>query len=265
MADSRRLARAADEQTLRARSSVRPRRMVPVWAVLALVPAVQVGLATWQRRPLDAVLPVLGFAVAVLVLRRLLRLVRRAERRGWELERLSGTDTLTGLPNRRTWEHTLAAICRRAAAAGEPVSVLMLDLDHFKAFNDSHGHPAGDRLLQAAVRTWRAALRPADLFARWGGEEFAACLPGCDEDEALLVAIRLLAAVPLGQTVSLGLAVRLPGESPEALVARADRALYEAKTGGRARVAVAPPAARWDARAAAVHPDGPERPIAHTG
>jgi diguanylate cyclase (GGDEF)-like protein len=115
----------------------------------------------------------------------------------------------------------------------------MLDLDRFKAFNDHHGHQAGDQLLAATAVAWRPALRATDTLARYGGEEFAVLLPHSDEEGARTVVERLLAAVPLGQTASAGIAVWDGAETADQLLARADAALYAAKGAGRARALIA--------------------------
>jgi diguanylate cyclase (GGDEF)-like protein len=214
--------------------------LAPLWFVGLAGPLAVLGYSAAQGRPASAAIAAALAAVFALVLTRVARLIRDVERRAQELFRLSGTDALTGLPNRRAWEESYAAVHRRCATAGRPVAVLMIDLDHFKAFNDTHGHLVGDRLLQDAVRRWQAALRPGDLLARWGGEEFAACLPDCGADEALAVAGRLLAVVPDRQTASAGLAVSTADEEPASIVERADAALYAAKRTGRARTVVAP-------------------------
>jgi diguanylate cyclase (GGDEF)-like protein len=112
----------------------------------------------------------------------------------------------------------------------------MVDLDQFKLFNDTHGHPAGDALLTDAAAKWRRALRGTDFIARYGGEEFALVLPDCPPDQAAGVLDRFRGVTPRDQTVSIGMAYWDRTESPEGLVARADAALYEAKDGGRDRV-----------------------------
>jgi diguanylate cyclase (GGDEF)-like protein len=117
----------------------------------------------------------------------------------------------------------------------------MLDLDHFKAYNDEHGHQAGDRLLKAAAGAWRGSLRATDVLARYGGEEFVVVLPRCDLEDALVLIARLRKATPDDQTVSAGVALWDGEEAPESLVARADEALYEAKNAGRNQVIVATP------------------------
>lgn len=155
------------------------------------------------------------------------------------LQRNSLTDELTGLPNRRTWEEELPRALARARRTGEAVSVAMLDLDRFKDFNDSHGHLAGDELLQASARAWNASLRETDLLARYGGEEFTALLPDCDARSAVRVAERVRSATPRGQTCSIGVATWDGTETAAELLQRADAALYEAKRRGRNRVETA--------------------------
>lgn len=155
------------------------------------------------------------------------------------LEAIARTDDLTGLANRRAWEELLPTELARSERDGSPVCVAMLDLDHFKSYNDEHGHQAGDRLLKAAAGTWRGSLRATDVLARYGGEEFVVVLPRCDLEDALILLARLRKATPEEQTVSAGLATWDGSEAPEALVARADEALYEAKNSGRNQVIVA--------------------------
>jgi diguanylate cyclase (GGDEF)-like protein len=111
----------------------------------------------------------------------------------------------------------------------------MLDVDHFKRFNDVCGHPAGDRFLREAADAWRGALRASDFMARYGGEEFVVLLPDCGIEEAYEIAERVRAATPLEQTCSAGIATWTGHESQELLIQRADEALYEAKARGRDR------------------------------
>ena len=115
----------------------------------------------------------------------------------------------------------------------------MVDLDHFKRFNDSFGHPAGDRLLKAAAAAWAHQLRAVDLLSRYGGEEFILLLPDAGLTEADEVLGRLREATPLAQTFSGGLALWDGGETSDELIARADAALYAAKRAGRDRVVIA--------------------------
>ena len=165
--------------------------------------------------------------------------VIEAKRRGNALEDLAFTDALTGLGNRRAWETWLDAARETALRDGEPLCIAILDLDHFKAYNDANGHPAGDALLAGAAVTWRRELRPTDILARYGGEEFAAVLPACALEGAQVVVERIREATPGGQTVSAGIAQWDGSEDNEALVARADAALYRAKAAGRDRALLA--------------------------
>lgn len=156
-----------------------------------------------------------------------------------ELERLVRTDPLTGLPNRRALAEHQERELAAAGRSGRPLSLAIIDLDRFKVYNDTHGHPAGDALLRAATAGWRERLRATDMLARWGGEEFCLLLPGCDEDDACALIEQLRPVVPEGQTFSAGVAVWTPGTSAEQLVAQADAALYRAKRDGRNRTATA--------------------------
>lgn len=155
------------------------------------------------------------------------------------LEDRARTDVLTGAANRRTWDEELPRELARAARTGTAISVAIIDLDHFKAYNDTFGHPAGDRLLRAAAAGWVTRLRATDVLARYGGEEFAVVLPGCDAEAAIAVAEALREAVPGEATCSIGVACWDGAESADALVARADAALYGAKHAGRDRVVAA--------------------------
>ena len=149
-------------------------------------------------------------------------------------------DALTGLANRRRWDEASALEVSRAQRTGAPLAVALVDLDHFKRFNDSRGHLAGDALLRDFAAAARAQLRDVDLIARWGGEEFALLLPGCTPDEAVAVLDRVRAVVPHGQTCTVGVTRWRTGEDLAAAVARADAALYAGKEGGRDRTVLAP-------------------------
>jgi diguanylate cyclase (GGDEF)-like protein len=149
------------------------------------------------------------------------------------LESMARTDDLTGLPNRRAWDEELPREVLRARRERAPLCVAMVDLDHFKEYNDEHGHQAGDRLLKEAAAAWGVELRGTDFMARYGGEEFALSLPQCTPEEALSVVERLRAATPEGETCSAGVACWDGHESAAALLGRADAALYEAKRQGR--------------------------------
>ncbi|ROP34795.1 sensor domain-containing diguanylate cyclase [Pseudokineococcus lusitanus] len=149
-------------------------------------------------------------------------------------------DPLTGLANRRRWDEASALEVSRAQRTGAPLAVALVDLDHFKRFNDSRGHLAGDALLRDFAAAAREQLRDVDLIARWGGEEFALLLPGCTPDEAVAVLDRVRAVVPHGQTCTVGVTRWRRGEDLAAAVARADAALYAGKERGRDRTVVAP-------------------------
>lgn len=150
-----------------------------------------------------------------------------------ELETKARTDELTGLPNRRAWHEQLPRELTRAARASSPLSVAMLDVDHFKRYNDTRGHQAGDRLLKEVSGAWNGELRPTDLLARYGGEEFALALPECAPQQALVIVERLRARIPDRQTCSAGIVTWDGSESAAELLGRADQALYQAKRAGR--------------------------------
>ncbi|HEV8424382.1 MAG TPA: diguanylate cyclase [Actinomycetes bacterium] len=178
---------------------------------------------------------VLGAGIAVsLMLGALLWLLAQVGALYQEVGRLARTDGLTGVANRRSWDDELSRALARAARSGQAMCVALIDLDHFKAYNDRHGHQAGDRLLKAAAAAWRSRLRKTDLLARYGGEEFAVLLPDCRLDDAMEISNRLRTAQPEG-TCSIGVAVWDTREDGAELVARADRALYSAKESGRNR------------------------------
>jgi diguanylate cyclase (GGDEF)-like protein len=160
------------------------------------------------------------------------------------------TDGLTGVHNRRYFESRCAEEVQAARRSGLPLVCLLLDVDHFKRINDTHGHPAGDAVLRYVARLIRAQLRGSDGVARYGGEEFVLLLPGTPLPAALETAERIRRVIaaqsmpvqapePLRITVSIGVAALVAGEEPAALVLRADQALYTAKQGGRNRVQAA--------------------------
>ena len=165
------------------------------------------------------------------------------------LKQLASIDALTGLANRRILDEKIAEEAARSQRNGTPLSLLLIDVDHFKSFNDTYGHPAGDKCLQTIARCIREVLRrPADLAARYGGEEFAAVLPETDEDGAFQLGQAIRAQL-LSQaiqhsgsahrlvTVSIGAATTRAGTLDVAqLLARADEALYGAKAAGRNRI-----------------------------
>ncbi len=190
----------------------------------------------------------------------LLVLTRKLDEANRELTRLSSADGLTGIANRRRFDETLLKEWRRCARDGRPLTLLLMDVDFFKPFNDNYGHQVGDECLKAVARTLAETLhRPSDMVARYGGEEFAAILPDTDQTgaravaEALREAVQGLAithrfsAVSRVVTLSVGLACEYPARGDDngfvRLLKSADAALYEAKKNGRNRVEVAAAAA----------------------
>ena len=185
----------------------------------------------WRRLVVWAVVaPIAGLVVQSLIRERSELLAT--------VERLSRTDALTGVLNRRAWDELAQEPIARADRTG-PVTLAILDLDGFKGYNDRHGHPAGDRLLKAAAAAWQAQLRPGDFMARYGGDEFIVLLADCPADTAREVADRLRRATPAGATCSIGTATASDRETADDLTQRADVALYAAKRAGRDRAVVA--------------------------
>ena len=174
--------------------------------------------------------------------------VRQGNRIILDSEQNANVDTLTGCFNRRWLEHVYERESTRCAYNQQPLSMLMLDVDHFKAYNDQHGHLAGDYALCLVAHTLRKQMRPKDSLVRFGGEEFVILLPEIDCDEARQIGERLRSSLeqvgsfysPVGilpgVTVSIGLAQMEPKDGLETLIARADCALYKAKQQGRNRL-----------------------------
>ncbi|HET7418701.1 MAG TPA: sensor domain-containing diguanylate cyclase [Solirubrobacterales bacterium] len=160
-----------------------------------------------------------------------------------EVQNLARHDALTGLPNRRVLQEILPREMARARRSESPLSVAIIDIDHFKAYNDTYGHLAGDEVLRACAREWDTALRGEDTLVRFGGEEFLVLLPDTDPEEATEIVERLRERTPLEQTCSAGLARWDFVESIDDLLGRADQALYLAKASGRDQLAEAPTAA----------------------
>jgi diguanylate cyclase len=166
-----------------------------------------------------------------------------------DLKREAATDALTQLANRKMFDHALRHAVEAARANGEPLGLLMIDIDHFKQFNDTYGHPLGDQILKLVGRSLTEIVQVKDTAARYGGEEFSVILPATALEAAMAVAetIRTQVAAKrvtnrrtgqvLGQvTLSVGVAVLAADETGEALTQRADQALYLAKRDGRNRV-----------------------------
>lgn len=218
-------------------------RDIPVIFVTALktpedeTRALDAGAADFISKPVNAA-----------VVRARVRTQLTVKRQADALRALTLTDPLTGVANRRAFDERLHAEWRRCARAGLPVALILADVDHFKAYNDHYGHPAGDAcLVQVAAALRRSAGRTHDLVTRYGGEEFAILLPQLDVSGAECVARRLQdelarlaiahAASPTAPhlTLSMGLASLVPqdAQGADSLVARADALLYAAKAGGR--------------------------------
>lgn len=210
----------------------------------ALSPGEQMATyaGAWLWLVFDAGVPLLMIHV--------LRLIAQRDAAVTALERLSVTDALTGLPNRRGFAEAAKAALRESRRRGEAASVVMFDLDRFKAINDGHGHAAGDAVLREAAAAVRRELRAGDVAGRLGGEEFAVLCPATTAAEAMAVAERMREAVrdgvrhPAGGgalvTTSAGVAEVRDGQaSVEAALSAADRALYAAKAAGRDRVVIA--------------------------
>ncbi len=236
------------------------------------------GAIEWDGRPLGIAIG--GWGVALLLLSLFLalqlllngRISLRRERRlvetgaalreaSAQLARLATIDTLTGLLNRRVFDERLGVEFRRSQRYRRPLSLLMIDLDHFKRVNDEHGHPYGDFVLAETARSISDSIRESDVAGRYGGEEFVVMLPETEQKAALTVADKLRAeicgrefrrdGVSVRLTFSVGIAA-LPatGMGNEAdLISRADEALYEAKRLGRDRAVVAAAGPAADAAA----------------
>ena len=166
-----------------------------------------------------------------------------------ELSVFATQDTLTGLWNRRRILEQVSSELLRARRDDRPVSVAMIDIDHFKRINDAHGHPVGDTVIREVAARLRSVLRDYDAIGRFGGEEFMVVLPGCDEHAGVLAATRVLQAIartpvataagPLDVRVSIGISCTdFTLTDADALIQHADDALYRSKAAGRNRVSV---------------------------
>ncbi len=238
-----------EPETQSSSAEISARRLVLLGIASVLVPAL---LLTIDHRNFELVRPVAiaSIVLFVLVICRMDGLMRRMHHQARVLEQLSMSDPLTGALNRRGLDNEIRRELPRAERTGSPLQLAVLDLDHFKQYNDTHGHEAGDELLIVLVRQWQRILRPSDALARFGGEEFIALLPDTDAESARRAIERLRRSVPHGQTCSAGIAQFVPGETLESLIRRADAALYAAKDAGRDRVVVADLAAGMEGEGA---------------
>jgi diguanylate cyclase (GGDEF)-like protein len=213
------------------------RRRLSLLTTVSLIAPILLLTQAWQRSGIDAAAIGIGsIALFLLVVARMAGLIRQVEQQAVQLETLAQHDPLTGVANRRAWDRTLPVEMDRSRRARTPLAVAMLDLDHFKRFNDQYGHQAGDQLLKSATAAWQPLLRSSDLLARYGGEEFAVLLPGATLGQTVEIIDRLRQATPLAQTFSAGVALWHGDETSDQTVARADQALYQAKEAGRNQV-----------------------------
>jgi diguanylate cyclase (GGDEF)-like protein len=211
------------------------RRLLALTMATLIAPAVVVARAAGGDGTYSVFAGVTSGVLFLLVVARMAGLVTRIKEQADQMTVMARTDALTGAGNRAAWDHALVAEVDRAKRLGTPLSLVMLDLDHFKKYNDRMGHLGGDQHLRACVDRWRAELRSIDTLTRFGGEEFSVLLPGCTLEDALGTSERLRAAVPAGESCSAGVAMWNGRESSSELLARADAALYEAKRAGRDR------------------------------
>jgi diguanylate cyclase (GGDEF)-like protein len=224
----------------------------PRTLLAGLAPGVQLALVLWMAPPaLGAMWSDVWLFMLILVLATWTGDAQRRLLVGLlDARHDASHDALTGLANRRSAEERLEAALADAERHHEPLSVLVLDLDHFKRINDRHGHAAGDHVLQAVGRILHQELRGGDLGARYGGEEFLVLLPHCAGEQAREIAERIRERIGamriqvdgkvLRITVSIGVSSLAPGESMATLLVHGDAALYAAKSGGRNRCVTAP-------------------------
>jgi len=210
-------------------STLPPQRFALLAVASMMAPAVLLIEGMRDQQIDDLVIGGASAVLFLLVLFRMAGLVRQVQTQAAKLETLSDTDELTGAPNRRVWFRQIPYELARAKRAGRPLSLAIIDIDHFKTYNDTYGHQEGDRLLKRAVSNWQDQLRAGDLLVRFGGDEFIALLPDCGPENAALAMERLKAAMPFNQTCSAGAACLTRDETEDDLLARADKALYEAK------------------------------------
>lgn len=198
-------------------------------APLILVGGANYPVSAWRAGILFFTLSgIVGTTVQALV-RRVRAHEREHNRLLAELDHLAHTDPLTGLANRRAWQVELDRGLARARRTGEPVSVALVDVDSFKAVNDVHGHSGGDSLLIKIAQNWTEMLRPDDVLARVGGDEFAVLIPDCSYPDIPEVIKRLRAGMPTPHSCSIGVATWDTLEVSDQLMKRADKALYQAK------------------------------------
>jgi diguanylate cyclase (GGDEF)-like protein len=219
------------------------------WGSLSMVGLYRAGLFLNQRGTpdwLEVAHPTFNAFGALVLVLATARAARYAEREMHAAREVARTDPLTGLPNRSQLDRGLAALLESCRSTGQPLSLVFLDLDHFKSINDRFGHRVGDACLAASAQILKSQVRTTDLLARYGGEEFILVLPGASPQHAGEIAEAARAAIerqarsidgcPVALTVSIGIAAWRAGEPVADLIARADAALYRAKDEGRNRV-----------------------------
>lgn len=211
------------------------RRVVVMGAASVIVPAV-ILFAAGSEGDIVRVAAIGSIALFLLIMYRMTGLIREVHRQAEKLERISRLDPLTGASNRRNLQEELEREMARARRNHTPLALAFLDLDHFKRFNDAFGHSEGDALLRELVTAWRSEIRPADVLARFGGEEFIVVFPDIGLEQSAAAVERLRAVVPRGQTCSAGIAAFRDSDTADGLIGRADQALYRAKDRGRDRV-----------------------------
>jgi diguanylate cyclase (GGDEF)-like protein len=243
--------------------------LVALALVFSIVAPVWWSLSLGERLPPDQFYRGLAWLLSANALGFLAaNLLQRSQRTQFAqsvvLTQLLSTDAMTGIANRRRFDEVLQREWRRCARTGTPLSLLMIDVDHFKVYNDYYGHQEGDGCLrQVAQLLVESAGRPGDLVARYGGEEFVCLLPDVDEAGARAMADKIIAAVRHSQiphprsplkplvTVSVGVATAIDlSAPPDQLIASADWLLYQAKGAGRDQVksGLLPPSPFRDAR-----------------
>jgi len=194
----------------------------------------------------------------LLVVPRMAGLVAKVQDQATQLAALAHNDGLTGIPNRRAWELELPREMARVRRHGGRLLVALLDLDHFKRYNDHHGHQGGDRLLKEATGPGRPGCAAPTCWPATAVKSSPSCCATAPRPRAVAVLCDLRAVNPDGQTFSAGVAEWDGQESPEGLVGRADRALYEAKHAGRDRIIAAPSPSGRDPDTQATSPIAPE-------
>ena len=227
---------ALSEPTARAATRPVVVRVMTLGCASLLAPALLAVMVLTGSLQYALVIAIGGAVSSALVLVRLLDLLRHSESQSVQLAVLARTDALTGLPNRRSWDHQLARATEDARAERTSLTVAMIDIDQFKVYNDTNGHLAGDLALKETAAAWTHLLGGNGYIARYGGEEFGLFIPDVAPEVAAALIKRVHQSVARGQTCSIGVAEWQPIEQPAQAVARADEALYEAKRAGRNQI-----------------------------